>query len=114
MSRIDAGPWPRQTSYSPWLTQRLGSQTVGLLVGDKFVFLQIVMKLTSQEDGDVRGMASDVRITGGVGVALGQAARLHAIEKVANVERRRVAADFCDRPSRDQFGRAQHELAAVA
>ena len=38
-----------------------------------------------------------MRVAGRVGIAFGQAASLHAVEKIANVEGRRIAADFFHR-----------------
>src|SRR4051812_27189817 len=55
-----------------------------------------------------------MRVAGSIRIPFGSAARFYAIEEIANVERRRVTADFFDRSSGDQLGRAEHELATVA
>ena len=44
----------------------------------------------------------------------GRLARLHAVEEIADVERRRIAVDLGDRSPGQQFRRTQHQLAAVA
>ena len=59
-------------------------------------------------------MARDVRVLCGFGIPLRQTARLHAIEEVTDVERRRVFADLDDRSAGEQLRRTQHQLAAVA
>src|SRR5688572_25111774 len=59
-------------------------------------------------------MASDMRVAGREGVAFGLAAGLHAVEEVADVERRRIAADLFDRAAGEKLRRAEHQLAAVA
>src|SRR4051794_14052707 len=55
-----------------------------------------------------------MRVAGSIRIPFGSAARFYAIEEIANVERRRVTADFFDRSSGDKLRRAEHEFAAIA
>lgn len=53
---------------------------------------------------DVCRVTGDVRVAGRNCVALGLAPRFNAVEKIANMERRRIAADFVNLPAGEQFG----------
>ena len=59
-------------------------------------------------------MAGDMGVAGRIGVALGLAAGLHAVEEVADVEGGGVAADLLDLPAGQKLRRTEHELAGVA
>src|SRR5262245_18216893 len=98
----------------PRLAERLGAEPIGLAVADEFVLDHVVLHLPLEIQGDVGRVADDVGIAGRFGVALGRAAGLDAVEEIADVERRRVAADFFHRPSGEQCRRAEANLAAVA
>lgn len=100
MARRGIGTETLQRLDSPRLPQRLGAQPIRLFIADKFVLPHVVLYRPSQMQRDVRGVASNVRIARGVGVALGLTASFHAIEEVADVERRGVTANFRDRAPR--------------
>ena len=79
--------------------RELGS-TLRVLVVDELVLLVVVVHLAIQVECDIRSVTGDVRIASRLGIALRLAARFYAVEEIANVERRRVAADFFDLSSR--------------
>jgi hypothetical protein len=78
------------------------------------VRLVVVIHLPSQQQRNVGCMTSDMRVTGSVGVPLWQASRFDTVQKIANVERRRITTDFGDCSAGQQCGRTQDEFAAVA
>src|SRR6185436_4337874 len=86
--------WSSSRLQPPRLAQGFGPEAIGLLVADKLILGVVVLDLAIEIDRDVGGVASDVGVAGRVGVSFRQAARLHAVEEIADVERRRVAADF--------------------
>ena len=69
-------------------------QAVGLVVADELALHGIETELAAQEDGDVGGVASDVRVAGHLGIGPRLASRLDAIEEIADVEGGWIAADF--------------------
>ena len=91
-------------SQPPRLAQRFGSQTIGLQVSDKFVLHRIVIDFSTEEEGDVRRVASDVRIAGRVSVGFRLTTRLYAIEKITDVECGRITADLRNFSAGEQFG----------
>ena len=58
----------REVLQPPRLANRFPAQPIGLFVADEHVVLGIVFKLAVQEDRDVRGVASDVRLAGHLGI----------------------------------------------
>src|SRR3954471_12348438 len=82
---------------SPRLAERLGPQPIGFGVVHEFMFFEVVGELAIKRQRDVRRMAGDVGEAGRVGVRLRLTAGLHASEKVADVERRRIAVDLSNR-----------------
>src|SRR5690606_37550970 len=89
-------------------------QTIGLLIVDELLIVVVVSDLATQVERDVRPMASDMGIAGRLGVPLGLAARLDAVEEVAHMESRRVTTNLRDSSPRQQRRRTQHQFAAVA
>jgi hypothetical protein len=83
-------------SNLPGLAERFGSQPIRLLVIDELVPLHVVFQLSIQENGDVRGMTSDMRETGGIGIGQRLAACFDAVQEIANVEGRWIAPDLFD------------------
>src|ERR1035441_4843684 len=78
----------------PRFAERFGTQTVGLLVADELVLDGIVMNLTTEKEGDVGGVAGDVRMAGRVGIGARLTPRPDAVKEVADVEVGRVAGDL--------------------
>src|ERR1035438_4385453 len=81
-------------SNPPRFAERFGTQPVGLLVADELVLNGIVLNLAAQEEGDVGGVAGDVRMAGRVGVGPRLTPRPDAVKEVADVEVGRVAGDL--------------------
>src|ERR1035441_2275855 len=71
---------------APRFAERFGAQTVGLLVADELVLDGIVMNLATEKEGDVGGVAGDVRMAGRVGVSARLTPRPDAVKEVADVE----------------------------
>src|SRR5580704_5543927 len=92
-------PAPSSVAKSdpPRLADRFGTQSVGLFVADELVLGQVVLDRSIEIQRDIRRVTGDVREAGRVGVAFWLAARLHAIEKISDVERGRIAANLGDR-----------------
>src|ERR1039458_4246940 len=80
-------------SNPPRFAERLGAQTVGLLVADELVLDGIVMNLAAQKEGDVGRVTRDVRMAGRVGVGARLTPRPDAVKEIANVEIGWVAGD---------------------
>src|ERR1017187_5039269 len=73
-------------SNPPRFAECFGAQTVGLLVADELVLDGIVMNLATEKEGDVGGVAGDVRMAGRVSVGAGLTPRPDAVKEVADVE----------------------------
>src|ERR1035441_115023 len=113
--------WPsglvgsNRTSVSnpPWFAERFGTKPVGLLVADELVLDGIVMNLAAEEEGDVGGVAGDVRMAGRVGVGARLTPRPDAVKEVANVEVGRVTGDL-GLLAEEQGVRAGDHVAVIA
>src|ERR1039458_7337883 len=81
-------------SNPPRFAERFGAHPVGLLVADELVLDGIVMNLATEKEGDVGGVAGDVRMAGRVGVSARLTPRPDAVKEVADVEVGRVAGDL--------------------
>src|ERR1035441_3883998 len=55
-------------SNPPRFAEGFGTQPVGLLVADELVLDGIVLNLATEKEGDIGGVAGDVRMAGRVGV----------------------------------------------
>ena len=58
--------------------------------------LVIKINLTVEGQGDVRSMTSDMSVASRVGITTRFATSFHAVEKIANVERCRIATNLID------------------
>lgn len=83
----------------PWLAQCFGSQTIRLFVIDERVRFVVVFDLAIQRQGDIGGVTRDMRVASRIGVAFGFRAGFNAVEEIADVERRRITADFFHGPT---------------
>ena len=56
---------------SPWFSQGFGSEAIGLFVVDERVCRVVKLHLSIQVKRDVRCVAGDVRVAGGLSIPLG-------------------------------------------
>ena len=99
---------------APGFAERLGAQAVGLFIVDEFILLQIVFDLTSQMQGDVRRVTGNVCVARRIRIPFWLTSSFDTIEKVTDVERRGIPADFLNRASRQQTGGTQDQLSTIA
>ena len=91
-----------------------GAQAIGFDVVDELHLVGVQFDLAVEEQGHVGGVTSDVSARGRFWIPLGLAARLDAIEKIADVESRWIAIHFFHGATGQQLRRTEDHFAAVS
>ena len=91
-------------------------QVIGLFVVDELVRRVVIIHLPPQMQTDIRRVTGEVRVARRVGIPFWLTACLDAVENIASVEGRRIAADFGNLSARESFGRCSeiHERRPIA